>query len=956
MPKKVFELANELGKNSLELVEELKTRGLAIRSHMTVLSDEEVLQVKAMFSAQEAVNKVTKKKVKKLKVDKAPTPVNSESGKKIPPPTRKESVISSSEEEERKSSGSTIRKKAVVRRKLSTENLEGQEHDKSDLAEGAEFDLETVTAGIEYQEGADDGETEVFNMEESFLASGPLDEDSPLVVTDVQSSLHNDDKEGLKKGMGLRVVARPEAKVVSAPPERGQEPKTGVTATEKDPNPSGGGTDEFTRKPHRFTPVFIPEKKSKLPVEDGKESNEVKVIVPPADEFDDDRASKKKVGSLAALMSGKVKAPKLRDISQMRADEELKSYQALSGLGRPIYTPVGKKKVYVGPSQKTKITATKESKRCVDIYDFTTVENLAKKLKVKFKDLRDKVLDINLLVKIDDVLGLNLAQEIALLYDYRVENVAFKEEEVFGVEDQSQQPSWPQRDPVVAIMGHVDHGKTTLLDTIRETKVASQDAGGITQHIGAYTVDTDKGKRICFLDTPGHAAFGQMRQRGANATDIVILVVAADDGVMPQTVESIKYCKIAQVPIVVAINKMDKEGANPDRIKQALVEYDLTPEDWGGHTQYVQVSALKGQGVDELLDAVLLQAEMLELTALDQGVAEGVVIESRIELGRGPVATILIQRGCLKKGDNIVCGETFGRARSLVDYTGKNLESAGPSTPVQILGLADAPNPGDVLNVVKNEREAKKLVDNRILKRKELEMAPQKSKLTLEDFFAASKASEEKKVLKLIVRADVQGSFEAVKNSLLGIGNDELSVEVIGGGVGAINDGDVVLADSVEGLIIGFNMRPVNSARRLAEERGVEIKTYSIIYELINDVKLSLEGLLAPAFVEKFIGRAEVRETFNIPKIGVIAGSIVVDGKIQRGCNIRLLRDGKIVFDGKLSSLKRFKDDVKEVNNGYECGISLDNFNDVKQRDIFEAYILEEQKRHLEESGPSKNL
>jgi translation initiation factor IF-2 len=632
----------------------------------------------------------------------------------------------------------------------------------------------------------------------------------------------------------------------------------------------------------------------------------------------------------------------------------LKSYTALSGTGRPIYTQILKKKEYMGPTQQTEITEVKESKRVVNIHKGIELGELARKLSIKFKDLVDECLKLNLLIKEDDYVGPKLAAEICSLYNYRVEDKAFNEEKIIGKASVSedQKSKFPHRPPVVAIMGHVDHGKTTLLDTIRKAKVAADEAGGITQHIGAYSVALDANRTITFLDTPGHAAFAAMRQRGASATDIVVLVVAGDDGVMPQTKESIKFCENAGVPIIVAVNKMDKPGVNPDRVKQELTEFNLMPEDWGGQTQYVHVSALKSQGIDELLEAILLQAEILDLRANPKGSVEGVVIESKIEPGRGPIATLLVQNGTLSKGDYLVVGETYGRARSLSDHLGNLLNEAGPSTPVQILGLEATPAPGDRLNIVKNEREAKKIADNRIQERKLLSAAPEKKKVSLEDFFAnASKEGEEQKLLNLIIRSDVQGSYEAIKSALETLGNAEVAVKVIAGGVGPITDSDVQMASASGGFIIGFNMRPVTSARKLAEDKGVDIKNYSIIYELINDVKLALEGLLVPEFVEEFIGRAEVREVFNIPKAGVIAGSYVIDGKIAQGCNIRLLRNGKIMHDGKLSSLKRFKDDAKEVKNGYECGIALEGYSDIKSGDIFEAYMMIQKKRTLEDAA-----
>lgn len=699
----------------------------------------------------------------------------------------------------------------------------------------------------------------------------------------------------------------------------------------------------FEEKMHAFTPVFTPDKKETVSRPQGPSA--------PANEGDDDdERSKKRMGDLAAMVSKKAVAGKVKDLTMLRADEEMKFAAAL--VGRTIYTPAKRKKVFSGPTQNTIITEVKESKRVIHVHGGCTADELALKLSVRFEALANKAMNINVLLREDDYLGLGLATELAALFNYRVEDVAFNEEKALGkTEKVKDSNAFPVRSPVITIMGHVDHGKTSLLDYIRKAKVASGEAGGITQHVGAYQVKV-KDSYLTFLDTPGHAAFANMRQRGADVTDIVVLVVAADDGVMPQTVESIKFCQNAKKPIIVAVNKMDKPGANPDRVKQGLMEYALTPEEWGGETAYANVSALTGEGVDALLESIQLQAEIMELRADTNGAAEGVVIESKVETGRGPVATVLIQKGTLSKGDAVVVGETAGRARSLMDFQGKNVESVGPSTPVQILGLEEVPSPGDMVNVVKNEREAKKIAENRVNERKLLSGTAEATKVSLEDFFAAAAPVEgEKKVLKLVVRADVQGSFEAIKNAVERLGNSEVSVEVAAGGVGAITENDVNLASSLKGYIIGFNMRPVTAARRLAEEKGVDVKTYSIIYELINDITLALEGMLTPEEIEVYIGRAQVRDTFNIPKIGVVAGAGVVDGKIERGCKIRLLRDGKIVYDGKLSTLKRFKDEVKEVKNGYECGLGLDNFNDVRVDDVVEAYIMETRKRTLENSA-----
>ncbi len=714
-----------------------------------------------------------------------------------------------------------------------------------------------------------------------------------------------------------------------------------ITATDQALDPS---SDVYKEKMHTFTPVFVPEKGAEQP----KKASQPTKQASPADAPDlnaDKTKGKKRIGDLAAIVNKKG-GEKSKDLGMIRAEEELKLASTL--VGSSAYIPARRKKVFTGATKSTIITEVKDSKRVVRMHGAITLKDLADKLSEKFNNFANKVLELNLLVKEEDYVGVQLATEIAEIYGYRVEDVAFDESEVIAQaqEKVKTDSDAPSRSPIVTIMGHVDHGKTTLLDHIREAKVADGEAGGITQHIGAYSVPV-KDSTLTFLDTPGHAAFGNMRQRGADVTDVVILVVAADDGVMEQTKESIKYIQKAEKPLIVAVNKMDKEGANPDRVKQELMEFNITPEEWGGDVQFIEISALKGTGIDNLLEAVQLQAEILELRATPKGAAEGMIIESKIETGRGPVCTVLIQKGTLKKGDAVVVGETYGRARSLMDHTGKMVPSAGPSTPVQILGLDGVPSPGDTLNAVKNERAAKKIVENREDERKQLAQASKK-KMSLEDFFGTAADAEEKKVLKLIIRADVLGSFEAIKNSIEALGNDEVGVEVIGGGAGAISDSDVQMAESVEGYIIGFNMRPVTSARRLAEEKGIDVKTYSIIYKLIDDIKLALEGMLEPERIEKYIGRAQVKDTFNIPKIGVIAGSAVIDGKIERGCNIRLLREGKIVFDGLMSSLKRFKDDVKEVKNGYECGIALEGYDDIKVEDIFEAYIFEEKKRTLE--------
>lgn len=887
MAKKVYELANELGVGALDLVEKLKSMGFNVRNHMASLTDEELVKAKAAYAVPEKKASPSKKAVVRKVI------------KREAPPVVEEAPVAPKEEE------------AVA------------------LAPEAEKEAPQEVAPIQAAEATE---------------AAPVAEDKPKVVT-VKRKTKAQKEEEDKRAVEAKEEAAAQAAAEQAARANQPEPTAASYNTSKIRDPK---KDYYEEKRHTFTPVFIPEEtKVETPEKKAQDARLMPRRPDETENLSDEEKDKKRMGDLAAAMGKKGVGAGKKDITVIRADEELKYASAL--VGKAIYTPAKRKKIYSGPTQRTLITEVKESKRVITIHGVITAEDLAQKLSVRFDAFANRLLEINLLVKADDYIGVKLAGQIAALYNYRVEDVAFNEEAVLNKNLGEDKSEFPTRNPIITIMGHVDHGKTSLLDYIRKAKVASGEAGGITQHIGAYSVNV-KNAMLTFLDTPGHAAFAAMRQRGANVTDIVVLVVAADDGVMPQTVESIRFCKNANVPVIVAVNKIDKPAANPDKVKQGLVEFGLLPEDWGGETQYVHVSALTGDGIDNLLEAIQLQAEIMDLRENPKGPAEGIVIESKIEVGRGPVTTILIQKGTLAKGDAIVVGETSGRARSLMDYTGKMLNTAGPSTPVQILGLENVPSPGDVLNVVKNEREATKIVDNRINERKALaNTSIEAKKVSLEDFFATAQnnSEAEKKVLKLIVRSDVQGSFEAIRTAVEQLGNNEVSVEVIAGGVGAITDNDVNLAASTQAFIMGFNMRPVTTARRLSEEKGVDIKTYSIIYELINDVTLALEGMLTPEKVEKYIGRAQVRETFAIPKVGTIAGTAVVDGKIERGCNIRLLRDGKIIYDGKLTTLKRFKDEVKEVKNGYECGMSLENFNDVKTEDIIEAYIMEEKKRTL---------
>ena len=574
----------------------------------------------------------------------------------------------------------------------------------------------------------------------------------------------------------------------------------------------------------------------------------------------------------------------------------------------------------------------------LEIGETITVKELADMLQKPYADVIKNLMFLGIMAAVNQEIDYNTAEKLCEKYEIMCEKKEESAElESLNVEEDDDE-NLVKRPPIVTVMGHVDHGKTSLLDAIRKTKVIDSEAGGITQHIGAYTV-TINGEKITFLDTPGHEAFTAMRARGAQITDIVILVVAADDGIMPQTKEAISHCKAADVPIVVAINKIDKPGANIDKVKQELTEYGLVSEDWGGDTICVPVSAKKGLNLDQLLEMVLLTAEMLELKANPNRKAMGTVIEAKLDKGRGAVASLLVQSGTLSVGDSILVGTTYGRIRAMFNDDGKKIKSAGPSMPVEILGLSEVPAAGDRFNEVKDEKTARDMASKRKEKLK-IETLNSSHKVSLEDLYNQIREGKVKE-LAIIVKADVQGSVEAIKQSLEKLSTDDVKVRVIHGGVGAITETDVTLATASNAIIIGFNVRPDVNASALAEKEEVEIKTYRIIYDAIEDVKSAMIGMLEPEYREVILGKAEVRETYKISNVGTIAGCYVLDGKILRNSEVRVIREGVVVFEGVLASLKRFKDDVKEVASNYECGLRVDRFNDIKEGDIIEAFKME---------------
>ena len=593
------------------------------------------------------------------------------------------------------------------------------------------------------------------------------------------------------------------------------------------------------------------------------------------------------------------------------------------------------------PAPQQKQEEKKPEIKEITIPEKLTIRELAEAMKMQPSAIVKKLFMEGQMVTVNHEIDFEQAEEIALGFDI----IAEKEEKVDVIEEllkeeEEDESTMVSRPPVVCVMGHVDHGKTSLLDAIRKTNVTRGEAGGITQHIGAYVVDIN-GQKITFLDTPGHEAFTAMRMRGANSTDIAVLVVAADDGVMPQTVEAISHAKAAGVEIIVAINKIDKPSANIERVKQELSEYELIPEDWGGTTPFVPVSAKTGEGIDDLLEMILLTAEVSELKANPNRAARGLVIEAQLDKGKGPVATILVQKGTLHVGDFIAAGACNGKVRAMMDDKGRRVKQAGPSTPVEILGLGDVPNAGEVLMSFENDKEAKNFAAAFVSENKNRLLEETKGKLSLDNLFDQIQASDLKE-LPIIVKADVQGSVEAVKQSLVKLSNDEVVVRVIHGGVGAVNESDVSLAATSNAIIIGFNVRPDTTAKQLAEQEGVDLRLYRVIYQAIEDVEAAMKGMLDPVFEEKVIGHAEVRQLFKASGIGTIAGSYVLDGTFQRGCKVRITRDEEQIYEGELASLKRFKDDVKEVRAGYECGLVFQDFNDVKEEDKVEAYIMVE--------------
>lgn len=902
---KVYEFAKEIGIETLTLMDKIREWNLPIRSHMAGLDEAMILEIKSRFDAEAGTKKETKAKKAKPKKKAA-----AKSVRKVVTATSKADEKSVKEKKAEKAAAALPK---VIRRKAG-EKEEAEAAAAAALAAQVESQELYASEEVSTTDGSEEGSSAAVHLRETgaeMSAEGvtpnSISPDSPEIKT----------RRNIVGRMDLKRVVRPAARASSTVPSSGQPHAAAGTGAS---SPFSGQISDPSRPPRpgvgrTLRTGFV----APSPFLD-------EVVTEETQKEKDDKL-KKRPGAGKELPSAVFSA------SEFRKREV-------------VFQPKKKKIPGRGEVRKTQITTPKASKRVVKFHHVIKVGELANQMNLKAPQLIKKLMGEGIMATINTDLDFDTVALMVPEFGFEAQNVALSpegliEEAVFG--DLSSE--MVSRTPVVTVMGHVDHGKTTLLDSIRNADVASREAGGITQHIGAYQVTLEDGSHITFIDTPGHAAFTAMRARGANVTDVAIIVVAADDGVMPQTAEAINHAKAAGVPIIVAVNKMDKPGANPDRIKQQLTEFQLVPEEWGGSTIFCPVSALKGEGVKELLEQIRLVAEVQELRANPNRSGTGLVIESRMEKGRGCVATLLVKDGTIGVGQDIVVGTVAGRIRAMNNDRGERIKLAGPGTPVEIFGLPETALAGDRFDVTETEAQAHEIAELR-KRQAEAAIASLDKTMTLEQIFSKVKAGAAKE-LSIVLKADVAGSLEAIKGMFEKAGTEEVKVKIVHSGVGGISESDVLLAGTAHGLVLGFNVRPDGSAQKLAKEKNIEIKVYTIIYEMIDDVKKALGGLLAPEMVEKSLGRAEVRNTFSVPKSGVIAGCSVLDGKITRSNQLRLVRDGRIVYQGKVSSLKRFKDDVKEVASGFECGIGIENFNDIKVGDVIEAFEVESIAREL---------
>jgi len=897
---RVYELARELNMENKALLEKVKELDITIKSHMSTLDESDVSRIKEdLFGPKEPAEIVEDKRIK-------PNVIRRRRKRVTAAPAEPEVAETGDVSAEKKADKETGKKAAPSKKEIK------KTKEPEEVPEPiADTDGEAVDGKPAFEEPKVEKDDDTLAAKADVKETPePIEPEKP--GTGKKPAAKPKTKRKAKKGTPAKIISLPKEPVE---PKKADKPVSAKKTKAKPKKFVKGGKKKSTVvEPEQLQP---PMPKSAEPV--GKKKGRKKREQP--DELDT------------------IKKPR-----KMRPFPRRKEVVEGAALYEKGFTRSRKgrknKKVRVAGGQKTQITTPKAIKRRFKIDDTIVLADLGKRMGIKANELIAKLMGMGMMVTVNQTIDFDTAVLVATEFEFELEKATFEEETIIKTEVDDPAQLLP-RPPVVTIMGHVDHGKTSLLDVIRRSKITEFEAGGITQHIGAYHVKLENGD-IVFLDTPGHEAFTAMRSRGAHVTDIVVLVVAADDGVMPQTIEAIDHARAAEVPIIVAVNKIDKDGADPERIKRELSEKGLSPEDWGGDTIFVEVSAKQQIGIDGLLEMILLQTEVLELKANPNKPATGHIIESRLDTGRGAIATVLVKSGTLRVGDPVVCGMYYGKIRIMFDDLGNQIKEAGPAIPVEIVGLSGVPMAGDELAVLSAEKDAKQVSGHRLQKQRAKELA-RTSRLSLEKLYEKLMEGEVKD-LNLIIKADVQGSIEALKDSLTKLSIDEVKIGVIHSAVGPIRESDISLAAVSNAIILGFNVRPSAKVALIAEEENVDIRYYDIIYNAIKEIKDAVFGMMDAKFEEKVMGEAEVRETFHVPSIGTIAGCYVTSGKIKRGSQVRLIRDGIVTYDGKIATLRRFKDDAKEVAQNYECGIHIENYNDIKIGDIIECYYLEEVK------------
>ena len=921
---RIYELARDLNMTNKELIEKLNEFGYSVLTHTNSLEAEEAVEFK------NRLHKKPSRSVEETRIQ--PTVIRRR--RKVTDQPQDESVEAPKPEEmEPESEPVEVEEAAAEVSQKPAPKVPAEEPAKiiepakqpvkeQVMEAEAKEDVEEVALAPEAEPEADETEAGEAAEEEQLESVSEAIEPEPEAAGTEAAPESIQDRQGRIVVKKRKIKKDMPAKIIKLPPR-----------------PVGPVTPISESKPQ--PPVEAKKTMGVAPVK----PEPVKPVIETAEEIEAKKAKeKKKRGGKKTFeeVEEELKLQKKKSSFRSKAVVEADDLYAADLKTRKLRK--GEKARKAPKGLKPQITTPKAIKRRIKVDDTIIISELAKRLGIKANEIIRKLMGMGVMATVNQAIDFETASVVATEFDYEIERAAFEEDVALKRKVEVPAGERAGRPPVVTVMGHVDHGKTSLLDAIRKTNVTESEAGGITQHIGAYNVFTQRGQ-IVFLDTPGHEAFTAMRSRGASITDIVILVVAADDGVMPQTIEAINHSKAAKVPIIVAVNKIDKANADPDRVQRELVDAGLTPEDWGGDTIFMRISAKKGEGVDELLEMVLLQAELMELGANPDKPASGHVIEAKLDAGRGPVATVLVQDGTLHIGEPVVCGLHYGRIRALLNDRGQQIESAGPSMPVEIVGINGVPNAGDEFVAVADEKTAKQVSQYRLQKQREKELS-RTSRLSLDNLFQHMQEGKIKD-LNLIIKADVNGSIEALRDSLEKLSNPEVKINVMHSATGTIAESDVSLAAVSNAIIIGFNVRPNNKVQAMAVEENVNIRYYNIIYNVIQDIQNAIIGLMASTFEEKVLGTAEVRETFHVPKIGTIAGCYVTDGKIQRGQKVRLVRDGVVLYDGKIGSLRRYKDDVREVLTGFECGIGIENYNDIKLGDIIECYVMEEIKPHL---------